>query len=351
MTAQPGTAAGPANTAGPHPTLPAAAQLLLLTNGGRVAQIVYALAELGVADAVAGGAGTVGEIAAHTGTDAEALRRILRCAATVGVFALRPDGRIEMTDMAEALRSDVPQSQRDMILFNGDPICSRPYGEIVTALRTGRPVFEGIFGAGFFTYLRQEPEKGELFDRAMSGMSARSTELLLGACDFGRFGSVVDVGGGRGHFLTRLLTRHPHVHGVLLDQAQVVAGVEQAGFGKRLAVVAGDFFEVVPGAHDAYVLKAVLHDWDDEDAVRILRVVRTAIGDRTEARLVVLEHVLSPGDRWDQGKFLDIDMMLRFGGRERDRAEWEAVLAEGGFALTTEPPAGGGWAALECRPV
>ncbi|WP_202034914.1 methyltransferase, partial [Streptomyces albus] len=333
--------------------IPAHARLLLLTNGKRTAQVVYALAEAGVADALADGDLTVDQLAEKTATDPGALRRMLRCAAAVGVFTLRQDGTVGMTEMSEALRSDVPDSQRDMILFNGSEAVSRPYADITTALRTGRPVFDEIFGTDFFGYLRAHPETGRLFDRAMSRMSAATTQTLLDSYDFGRFRSVADVGGGQGHFLAALLARHPHVHGTLVDQPQVVAGVPaffaRQGLSDRVAAVSGDFFGELPRGHDAYVLKAVLHDWDDEAAVRILGNIRRAIGTDSGARLLVLEHVVAPGDTWDQGKFLDIDMMLRFGGRERELGEWHELLEAGGFTLVSEPAAGR-WAALECRP-
>ncbi len=294
------------------------------------------------------------QLAEKTGTDPGALRRMLRCAAAVGVFTLRDGGKVGLTDMAQALRSDVPNSQRDMILFNGSEAVNRPYAEISTALRTGRPVFDEIFGMDFFGYLRQHPETSALFDRAMSRMSATTTQQLLDAFDFGRFRRVADIGGGQGYFLSELLLRHQEVRGTLVDQPQVVENAPgffaEKGVAERAEVVSGDFFGELPSGHDAYVLKAVLHDWDDAAATAILRGVRRAIGDDTAARLVVLEHVLAPGDAWDQGKFLDIDMLLRFGGGERDLAEWRELLAAGGFALEGEPAAGR-WAALVCRPV
>ncbi|MER5256818.1 MULTISPECIES: methyltransferase [unclassified Streptomyces] len=355
----PGThPAGPTASAPPGPpggaAIPPHARLLLLTNGKRVSQVVYALAEAGVADVLAGGELTVSQLAEKTGTDPGALRRMLRCAAAVGVFTLREGGKVGLTDMAQALRSDVPNSQRDMILFNGSEAVSRPYAEISTALRTGRPVFDDIFGMDFFGYLRQHPETSALFDRAMSRMSATTTQQLLESFDFGRFRRIADIGGGQGYFLSELLLRNPGTRGTLVDQPQVVenapAFFEEKGVAERAEVVSGDFFGELPGGHDAYVLKAVLHDWDDAAATSILRGIRRAIGDDTAARLVVLEHVLAPGDTWDQGKFLDIDMLLRFGGAERDLGEWRELLAAGGFALEDEPAAGR-WAVLTCRPV
>lgn len=334
--------------------VPPHARLLMLTNGKRISQVVYALAEAGVADAVAQGVTRIPELAEATGTHPDALRRVLRCAAAVGVFTLGPDGTVGLTETAEALRADSPDSQRDMVLFNGSDAVSRSYAAIMTTLRTGRPAFEEVFGATFFDHLRDDPKTAGLFDRAMSRMSVATTRMLLDSFDFGRFASVADIGGGQGYFLGELLARHPGTKGTLVDRPDVVAEAPrrfaERGVADRAEAVAGDFFEGVPGGHGLYVLKAVLHDWDDAAAVRILRGIRAAMGDDADARLAVLEHVVAPGDTWDQGKFLDIDMMLRFGGREREPQEWRSLLGSAGFELVSEPRTGG-WAVLECRPV
>lgn len=334
--------------------IPPAGRLLLLTSGKRISQVIYALAVVNVADAVADGPLPVDRIAERTGTDPGALFRLLRCAAAVGVFAEQPDGSFGLTDLADAMRSDVPYSQRDMILFNGSEVLWEPYGRIVDSLRTGKPVFPDVFGTDFFTYLRENPGTGAVFDRAMTRMSAATTRQFLGSYDFGRYARVADIGGGRGYFLAELLRAFPAVRGTLVDQPQVVADAAAAfaerGVADRVTVCPGDFFAEVPAGHDAYLLKAVLHDWDDEDATAILRQIRRAVGAGDTARLLVLEQVLAPGNEWDHGKFLDIDMLLRFGGRERDLRQWRELLAAGGFELVNQPAAGR-WAVLECRPV
>ncbi len=336
----------------PQARPPAQARLLLLTSGKRISQVIYALAEVGVADVLADGPLPVTEIAERTATDPDALRRLLRCASAVGVFTEQDEGVYALTEMAEALRSDVPGSQRDMVLFNGSDLLWFPYGEIVSGLRTGRPVFSEIFGSEFFDHLRANPEAGALFDRAMTRMSAATTGRFLDAYDFGRFADVVDVGGGRGHFLAGLLERHPHVRGTLVDQPQVVteaaAVMAERGVADRVRLTPGDFFGELPSGHRAYILKAVLHDWNDEDAAAILRRVGDAMGGDPGARLLVLEHVLAPANVWDHGKVLDIDMMLRFGGRERDLAEWRALLGSAGFEIVNSPGAGQ-WTVIECR--
>lgn len=339
---------GPAMAA----ALPPHLRLLLLTDGKRISQVVHVLAELNVADQLADGPRTVAELAKATGTDTDALRRVLRVAASFGVFAEEPDGRYALSPLAEALRTDVPNSQRDLVLFNGDEMLWRSYGELLHTVRTGRPAFDKVYGRSFFAHLAAEPAAGRLFDRAMTQMSRATSALFVGQFDFDRFASIADIGGGNGLFLAELLGAYPEVRGTLFDQPEVVADAArrfaEAGVADRTTVVGGDFFGELPAGHDAYVLKAVLHDWHDPDAVRILRRVRAAIGDRPQARLLICEFLVAPTNRWDRGKLLDLDMLLRFGGRERNLDEWRVLLAEGGFRLVNDPVPGR-WAVLECQ--
>ena len=333
--------------------LPPRVQLLVLTHGKRISQTVYAAAELQVADHLVDGPRTPAELAAAIGCDATALYRLLRCTAAVGVFRERADGAFELTPMAEALRSDIPGSQRDLVLLNGDEMSWRPYGDIVHSIRTGEPAFERVFGRSYFEHLAAHPVSAELFDRAMTQMSRFTTASLLEELDLTGYDTIVDVGGGRGYFLAEVLRRRPESRGVLADRAPVVAEagplLEKAGVADRVTVRPTDFFAEVPPGGDAYLLKAVLHDWDDPQATRILSRIREAIGDRPGACLFVLEHVVAPANAWDAGKFIDIDMLLRFGGRERNRAEWQRLLGAAGFELANDPAAGR-WAVLQCRP-
>jgi multifunctional cyclase/dehydratase/O-methyltransferase len=341
---------GPAMTA----ALPPHVRLLLLTDGKRISRVLHVVAELGIADELAGGPLTVAELAARTSTHADSLGRVLRVAAAFGVFAEQPDGRYALTELSEALRSDVPGSQRDMVLYNGDEMLWRSYGRLMHTVRTGEPAFEAAYGHGFFAHLEQDPQAGALFDRAMTGMSRATSRMLLDSFDFGRFGRIADIGGGRGWFLAELLGSHPQVRGTLVDRPAVVAEAhkffEEAGVADRVEVVPGDFFEEVPAGRDAYVLKAVLHDWDDERAAAILGRIRTALVGSPEGRLLICEFLVGPANQWDRGKLLDLDMLIRFGGRERDEDQWRSLLATAGFELVNEPVAGR-WAVLECRPV
>ncbi|MFJ8107274.1 methyltransferase [Streptomyces sp. NPDC096132] len=341
---------GPAMAA----ALPPHVRLLLLTDGKRISRVLHVVAELDIAGLLADGPLTVADLAERTGTHADSLGRVLRVAAAFGVLAEEPDGRYTLTEVGQALRADVPGSQRDMVLYNGDEMLWRSYGELMHTVRTGRPAFERVYGHGFFEHLEADPRAGALFDRAMTGMSRATSRMLLDSYDFGRFPRLADVGGGRGLFLAELLARHPGVRGTLVDRPTVVEEApklfEEAGVADRVEVVPGDFFGELPAQHDAYVLKAVLHDWDDERAAAILRRIREALRDVPEGRLLICEFLVGPANEWDRGKLLDLDMLVRFGGRERTADQWHALLATAGFELVNEPVAGR-WAVLECRPV
>ncbi len=331
--------------------LPPNLRLLLLTDGKRISQVVQVIAELGVADLLAGGPLTATELAAQTGTDPDALGRVLRVAASFGVFTQLAHNTYEINDLAQGLRSNTPNSQRELVLFNGDDMLTRSYQQLMYTVRTGKPAFPQVFGSSFFDYLTANPQKARLFDAAMMQMSRTTGALLLAQYDFAALQSVVDVGGGTGLFLSRLLQEYPAMHGVLFDLPDVVTAADPAvdRLGERFRIVGGDFFGPIPAGHDGYLLKAVLHDWNDDDAITILSRIREAMTSRPDSRLLICEFLVGPGNQWDRGKLLDLDMMLRFGGRERDRNQWIELLGRAGFCLTNDPP-DGRWAVLECRP-
>lgn len=328
-------------------------QLLFLTNGKRIAQVVYVLAKLGVADHLVDGPQTVRELATATESDSAALYQVLRCAAAVGVFAEQPDGRFALTPMAQALRSDLPGSLRDLVLLNGDQITWRPYGDIAYSVRTGQCAFDQAFGMGLFEYLEAHPDTETLFDRSMTQLSQLTTNRLLAQFDFGSFRCIADVGGGHGSFLAEVLRRNPATSGLLFDRPAVIAEAErlltELGVADRVTLASGDFFEGIPAGYDAYLLKTVLLDWSDAEAEAILCRIREAIGDRTDSRLLVLERVLAAANAFDVGKLVDIDMLVLLGGRQRGLEEHRQLVEAAGFELVSNPTPGQ-WAVLECRP-
>lgn len=337
-----------------RPDVSARQRLMLLANGQRFSAIVYALAELNIADQLIDGPRPVADLADAVGADESALFRLLRTAALLGVFTELDDGRFALTELAEGLRTDLPDGVRDAVLLDGADFFWASFASILHSARTGKPAFDAAYGKSFWEHLGEDQKAGEVFDNAMTTISRRLGHLFLDRVDFSRFGTIADIGGGRGYFLAELLGRNPDVRGVLFDRPQVVATAskvfEDRAVTDRITVSGGDFFtDALPSGCDAYLVKTVLHDWPDDRAVRLLRRIREAIGEG-EGRLLVLEQVIAPGNAWDTAKFLDIDMLVVMGGRERNLQEWRSLLLAGGFELVDEP-AEPGWAALECRPV
>jgi multifunctional cyclase/dehydratase/O-methyltransferase len=326
--------------------------LLLLASGGRLAAIVRVLAELEIADHLAGGPRTVHDLAERTETHPPALYRLLRCASAIGLFAEEPARHFALTPLADGLRAAAPDSVLPLVTYSSLEIVRRPYADLLHSVRTGAPVFERTFGVSFYDHLAADPATGSFFDRFMQGWSRQVVAERLAGFRMERFSSIADIGGGDGYFLCQVLARDPSAVGYLMDLPAVTARaagvVADHGLRDRITVVPGDFFvDPLPVGCDAYVLKAVLHNWPDEQATRLLRRIRDTIAE-TGARLLVIEPVIAGPNEWDYGKFLDIDMLVIFGGRERTVEEWSLLFAASGFELCNRPE--GHWSLLECRP-
>ncbi|MGI5415111.1 methyltransferase [Actinomadura luteofluorescens] len=332
-----------------------ARRLLYLTCGMRLAAVVSTLAELGVADLTASGPRSVTELAEATGAVPDALYRLLRCAASVGILEERPDGRFAGTPVGDALRADDPYSLLPLVLHSARPFVTKPFGALAHSIRTGEPATVPTLGTDIWRYFEENPEDGDRFDQTMTTLGRWETERHLDVVGPERFGRIADIGGGQGHFLAAALRRAPDAAGVLVERPSAVKAATEVldaeGVAERVTRIAGDFFtDPLPDDCDAYVLKAVLHNWPDERAAELLTAVREAIGERRDARLFIVEHVVAEGNSWDHAKFLDLDMLVLFGGRERTPGEWRRLLARCGFALVGRPREGH-WTVLECRPV
>ena len=272
----------------------------------------------------------------------------MRALATLELFTLQPDGRFGNTPLAEMLRADHPQSQREGAQLLTSAFLWRPLGELAESVRTGEPAFERIFGQRFFPYLASHPDDAAIFNAAMTQGVSWTTSVLLAAYDFSRFTRLVDVGGGEGALLRDVLAATPGLRGVLFDLPTVVSGATEILTGDiaaRCQVVGGDFFGSVPEGADAYILKGVIHDWPDEDAVRILRNIRLAI--RSDGTLLLIEGLVDSAE--SPAGFSDL-LMLVIGGRERTAEEFRALLATAGFAVA-RVIATGRSSIIECRPV
>jgi hypothetical protein len=319
---------------------PPALALLQQALGFFISRAICVVARLGIADLLKDGPLDTETLAAAAGVHAPSLYRVLRTLASVGIFAEGDDGRFGLTPRAEPLRSDAPDSIRAYILLLDEEWYSGPADHLLHCVQTGRPAFERVHGADFFTFLARDPGATAVFDAAMTSRSVQENDAIASAYDFSGLGTVVDVGGGHGSLLAAILRANPGLRGVLFDRPQVVAEaghqLEAAGLGGRCEVVAGDFFESVPAGGDAYILKRVLHDWDDERAGAILRTCHRAMPE--QGRLLVIELVLPPGNEPSLGKLFDLLMLVDLGGRERTKADFQTLLAGAGFELTAVTP-------------
>ena len=322
----------------------------LIWPGPFAAQSIHVVARLGIADLLGPEPRTADELAEAAQAHAPSLKRVLRALTTLGVFAEDADGRYRHTALSETLRADHPESVRAWALMLGAHFVWRPLGDLYESVRTGTPGFRRLYGERFFEWAKTHPEDGAVFNAAMTSGSSLRLPAILAAYDFSRFEHVVDVGGGHGALLAGILAASPQTRGVLYDLPNVVAGAEPLRapeIAGRCEVVAGDFFESVPADGDAYLLSRVIHDWDDDAALKILANCRRAM--RPGGLVLLFEGVSAPPNQPDPNKFLDV-WFIGGGGRERTEAEYRALLHRSGFALARVAPTGGSDAILEGRP-
>ncbi len=306
-----------------------------LVLGAWISQGITAVADLGVADALAAGPLPIDELAGRVRADPDALGRLLRALISKGIFARRDDGRYELTPLAEQLRSDVPASMAAMARFIGSRQHREHWSLLTDAIKTGRSGVPALRGKGFFDYLGDEPEFAQIFNDAMTGLSGLSIGPVVDAYDFTRFGTIVDVAGGHGRLLAAILASAPDAQGVLYDLPEVIAGasalLRENGVAERVRLAEGSFFDGVPAAGDAYVLKHIIHDWDDEPSVRILRNVRSAAA--PGAALLLIETVIPEDDSASVAKWVDMEMLVINDGRERTAGEYRRLFDEAGFEM------------------
>src|ERR1700674_5234432 len=323
-----------------------------LTNGFQVSQAIHVAASLGLADLLRDGARSVDDLSAATGTTAAALKRLLRALASVGIFA-DVGGRFEQTALSNYLRADVTGSLRAWALRVGRPDHWRTWGELERSLRSGTSAFRELYGVTAWDWRAAHPEENAIFNAAMTGLSAGMVESIVAAYDFSQIRSMVDVGGGEGALLAAILAANPEMRGIVFDLPHVLTGasevLQRAGVTDRCELVAGSFFETVPPGADAYILKSIIHDWDDAASLAILRCCRAAFPDR--GRLLLVEHVLKPVNQPDPARFSDLNMLVMLGGQERDPDEFTRLCADAGFRLTAIIPTASTHSVIEARPV
>ncbi|WP_199565295.1 ArsR family transcriptional regulator [Spongiactinospora rosea] len=301
--------------------------------------VLRAVASVKLADHLADGPRTAADLAGRTGLDADALYRVLRLLATRGVFEEDAEGRFRLTSLGHALRSDVPLSARSAILMLTHATFWQSSGELERCLRKGGTVFDDMFGMPFFEYFAQDAETAATFHDGMAAMSDWENGPIAAAYHFPESGVVADVGGGQGGFLLAVLARRPGLHGVLYDETHVLAGHRPPGaeISGRWRTAAGDFFTEVPNA-DVYLLKRILHDWNDEQGVTILRNCRRAMA--PGGRVLVVDAVVPKGNDPHQAKAVDVMLMGALPGRERTEAEFAGMFAAAGLRLSRVVPTG-----------
>lgn len=312
-----------------------AATMEQLILGAWVSQAITSVVDLGIADALAEGPLPIDELAAKVGADSEALKRILRALISRGIFARRADGRYELTPLADLLRRDSPISLAAVARFVGSRQHREHWSLLTEAVRTGTSVIPSLRGKSFFDYMGDDPEFGRIFDDAMTSFSEAVTAPIVDAYDFTAYGTIVDVAGGHGRLLAAILASAPEAYGVLYDLPHVVAGamplLREKNVAQRVRVAEGSFFDSLPAGGDAYVLKHIIHDWNDDAALQILRNVRSAAG--PDAALLLIETVIPDDDSESRGKWVDIEMLL-IDGRERTAGEYRRLLDAAGFQVT-----------------
>jgi hypothetical protein len=311
--------------------------LYRIATGYIASAALYVAAHLRVADHLIGGSRSIEELAAGTGANADALYRILRLLVSQGIFEQVGPRRFALNPAADMLRRDVHGSVHPLAHFLPDPLHFRVYANLLDSVRTGVPAAETTLGKPLFEYLASDPAYSEIFNDAMTSISTPAAAAAVAAYDFSRFRVVVDVAGGHGEVLAAILHASPSSRGVLAEIGHVADGarerIAQRGLADRCEAVACDFFKSVPVGGDVYVMKHIIHDWDDEKALTILRNIARAMGEKG-GTVVLLETVIPEGDEPDLGKFIDIEMLALPGGKERTAHEFRVLFDEAGFEMT-----------------
>jgi hypothetical protein len=308
--------------------------------GALLSQALYVAAKLGIADLLADGPKGAAELAEATATHERSLYRVLRSLASAGVFREIEPKRFELTYVGDALRTGVPGSLRSGAIFMGEEWHWRVWGNLLYSVRTGQPAWGHVHGQEVFDYFGANSEPAEIFNDAMTDMSAGSAAAVIAGYDFSGASTLVDVAGGHGTLLGRILEATPGLRGVLFDMPHVAKGAtatfERLGVSDRVEIASGSFFESVPSGGDLYIMRNIIHDWDDERSIAILRNIREAMGEGS--KLLVLEMVVPEGDEPHFAKVIDLEMLVSPGGVEPTAKEYDELLAAAGLRMTRIVP-------------
>jgi hypothetical protein len=327
-------------------------QLMRMISGFQLTQLLYVAAKLNIADHLANGPQAVTQLATVTKSHADALYRVLRALAGFGVFAEEEGRRFRLTPAAALLRTGVPGSMRGAAEARGEDWMWRPWGALLESVRTGKTGFDLVYGKNTFDWFAENPAAARIFDQFQADLTTRSAAAVAATYDFSSARVVVDVGGGNGALLAAILRRHAAPRGILFDLPHVVESAKpamDADISQRCQFVGGDFFKAVPEGGDIYVIKYILHDWDESRARAILTNCHRALGNR--AKLLVVEDLVCGLNVPCDAKLGDVNMLARTGGRNRTEREYRDVLRAGRFDTVRVLPVSGDLAVIEAVPV
>jgi O-methyltransferase domain/Dimerisation domain len=326
-------------------------QMLQMISGFWLSRALYVAAQLGFADHLHDQPRTASKLAETTGTHAASVYRVLRALASVGVFIEDEQGRFSVTPLGATLRSSVPGSQRALAISELGGEHYTAWGDVLHSVQTGSIAFDHVFGTPVWEYYAAHPEEAQVFNDSMTGLTRLVEAAVLDVYDFSPFAKIVDVGGGHGGFLAAILRANPAATGIVFDAPQVIAGagthLKVEGVADRCAAIGGDFFQSVPPGGNLYTLKAIIHDWDDERSLAILKNCHRAMAPGTTLSLV--DAVIPAGNTPAMGKFIDLIMLVMTGGRERTEEEFRNLLAAAGFTLTRIIPTRSPFSVIEAK--
>ncbi len=344
-----------------------AGRLRGLILGYRISAAIHVVAVIGISDLLTDGPRSVEDLAAAADVDADGLRRVLRALAAVGMYAEDDRGWFANNDESEGLCRDATQSVHALASFIGQREQWSTWGHLLHTVRTGENGFRDLYGADVWTYRENRPDKSDVFDMWMAANTRAVADAVVAAYDFEQVETVVDVGGGVGALLLTVLAAEPHLSGVLFEQPHVIERAQTvfatSALRHRCRLAAGNMFEQVPEGGDLYMLKSILHDWSDQDAVQILLRCRDAMsvasasgdggrggGSASAPRVLILERLLEGPNRGPETKFSDLNMMVMLGGKERTADEFASLCNQADLRLTRTLPTGTPWFILEAEP-
>ncbi len=336
-----------------HHHEPPQAGVMRVIAGYWLSQAGYVAARLKIADAVGNGNTALGEIAQATGTRPDSLKRTMRALTSHGFFHQDETGAFFQTPLSETLRSGRPESMRAIAEAELGHDHYQSWGELESCLREGGTAFERKYGMPVWHYYAKHPELEALFGEAMSNLTDIANKGIVHSYEFAPFSFAIDIGGGHGGLLSSVLERHPQARGMIFDLPTVIdeaaTGDAVARHRGRLETSAGDFFEKVPSGGDLYLLKFILHDWNDDQCVTILSNIRKAMS--PSGRLAVIEIVLPERSEPHVGPLIDLNMMVMTGGRERTKGEYGTLLSRAGFRLQNTVGTKSPFSVIEAVPV